>query len=278
MIDIGKFNRLPIVKQVDFGVYLDGDHLGTILLPTKSVPKDAKLGDIVNAFIYRDSDDIIIATTVRPLVTVGQCAYLKVTDVNDTGAFLDWGLSKDLLVPYSEQHKPFELGKSYVVCVYIDENTDRICASSKLSYHLQEQSNYFKEQQKVNLLICGKSELGYKAVVNHTHIGLLFRDDAFKPLKYGKRLDGYIKEIRSDRKIGVSMQLPAGVGRKDLADHILEHLEACGGVSPLTDRSAPDDIYNTFNVSKKNYKKAIGALYKRKLIVIETDRITLVRD
>jgi predicted RNA-binding protein (virulence factor B family) len=276
MIDIGKFNRLPIVKIVDFGVYLDGDHLGNILLPKRYVPDGLELGDFVDAFIYFDSDDLIIATTEKPYVTVGQCAYLKVTDVNDIGAFLDWGLSKDLLVPYGEQHKPFELGKSYVVTVYIDEHTDRIVASSKLSYHLMEQSTYFKLKQEVELLICGKSELGYKAVINNTHIGLLFRDDAFKPLRYGKKLPGYIKEIRADRKIGVSMQLPSGMGKDDLTNKIIAHLKALGGSSPFTDKAAPDDIYNTFSVSKKNYKKALGALYKQKVINIEKDKISLI--
>ncbi len=277
MVKLGQYNRLTIIKQVDFGVFLDGGEDGNILLPKRYLPNRSEIGDELDVFIYLDSEDEIIATTETPYVQVGQCAHLKVTDINDAGAFLDWGLSKDLLVPYKEQHKPMELGKSYVVCVYTDKYSDRIVASSRLSRHLQEESHFFKPQQAVKLLICGRSEMGYKAVVNHSHLALLYKDDAFKPLKYGQKLDGYIKTVRSDHKIDVSLQLPPIQQREQLTEQIINHLEKNEGVSRLTDKSAPDDIYHQYNVSKGAYKKALGSLYKAKRIIIERDKITLVK-
>jgi predicted RNA-binding protein (virulence factor B family) len=276
MVQIGKFNRLQVVKHVDFGVYLEGGKFGNILLPKRYVPEDVEVGDELEVFVYLDSEDEIIATTERPKVTVDECAYLKVIDVNRMGAFLDWGLPKDLLVPYNEQSHPMELDKSYVVYVYLDPYTNRIVASSRLSRHLQEESVDFKPQQAVKLLICGRSDMGYKAVINNTHLGLLFKDDAFKPLRYGSRTPGYIKSIRPDGKIDLSLQLPPIQQREQLTEQIIAHLEARGGESNLTDKSAPDDIYRQYNVSKGTYKKAIGSLYKAKRIVIEADRIRLL--
>lgn len=277
MVQVGKFNRLQVIKQVDFGVFLDGGKFGNILLPKRYVPENTQIGDELEVFIYLDSEDEIIATTEKPKVTVGQCAYLKVTDVNRVGAFLDWGLPKDLMVPYNEQSHPMEVDKSYVVYVYLDDHTQRIVASSRLSRHLREESTYFKPQQAVDLQICGRSDMGYKAVINNTHLGLLFKDDAFKPLRYGSRTKGYIKSIRSDGKINVSLQLPPIQQRELLTEQIISHLQARGGVSDLTDKSAPDDIYRQFNVSKGTYKKALGSLYKAKRILIESDRITLIQ-
>jgi len=276
MASIGKMNHLQVVKLVDFGVYLDAGKFATVLLPKRYVPEGCALGDWLDVFIYLDSEDEVIATTLTPKVMVGQCAYLKVKDVNATGAFLDWGLPKDLLVPYNEQHKPMEVDKSYVVFVYLDPQTDRLVASSKLSRHLLEATRDLEPRQAVDLLICGRSDMGYKAVVNNDYLGLIFRDDAFKPLRYGQRLSGYVKGIRADGKIDLSLQLPAGAGRQDLGEQIIAYLKAQGGSSTLTDKAAPDDIYHQFNVSKKNYKKALGALFKQKRILIEPDKIRLV--
>jgi hypothetical protein len=276
MINIGKTNRLKVIKQVDFGVFLDGGERGNILLPRRYVPEGTNIGDELDVFIHFDSSDDIIATTLTPKVKVGECAFLKVKEVNDVGAFLDWGLPKDLLVPYSEQQKPMEAGKSYVVTVFTD-NTGRITASSKLNRYLEERSYGFKTNQKVDLLIWGHTEMGYKAVVNNTHLGLIFRDDAFKTLRYGERVTGYIKAIRDDSKIDLSLQLPAGnlQARDTLEAQILAHLQANNGVSRLTDKSSPEDIHREFNVSKGNYKSALGRLYKQRKILIEKDRITL---
>jgi predicted RNA-binding protein (virulence factor B family) len=277
MVSVGKMNRLKVVKQESFGLYLDAEYLGNVLLPNRYVPSGVKIGDSLDVFIYLDSEDIPIATTETPLAMVGQCAYLKVVDVNNVGAFMDWGLSKDLLVPFGEQHKPFELGKSYVVCIYLDDAFGRITGSSKLSRHLQEFSSYFKPDQEVSLIICGKSDMGFKAVIDHTHLGLIFKDEAFKPLYYGSRVQGYVKNIRDDRKIDLSLQLSAAKGRGDLVEQIIDHLKANGGVSHLTDKSPPDEIYRVFNVSKGSYKKALGQLYKQRKISIELEQITLIR-
>lgn len=277
MVQVGKYNLLTVIKQVDFGVFLDGGEYGNILLPKRYVPGNCQLDDELEVFIYLDSEDEIIATTEQPFAEVGECAYLKVTDVNQMGAFLDWGLPKDLLVPFNEQHKPMELGKSYVVALYLDDHSQRIVASSRLSKHVYEESEFFSPQQPVKLLICGRSDMGYKAVVNGTHLALLFKDDAFKPLKYGQKIDGYIKTIRADNKIDVSLQLPAIQQREQLTEQIIQHLEKNDGLSTLTDKSAPDAIYHQYNVSKGAYKKAIGSLYKAKRIIIERDKITLLK-
>ncbi len=276
MANIGKKNRLRIVKSVDFGVYLDAGEHGEILLPRRYLPEIWGVGDKLDVFIYLDSEDQLIATTQRPRIMVGQCAYLKVKEVNDFGAFLDWGLSKDLLVPFSEQTTKMKEGNDYVVYCYLDEDSDRIAATTKLHEYLDEYGDDFKPRQPVSLLICGRTDMGYKAVINNTHLGLIFKGDAFKPLRYGQKVDGYIKAIRNDGKIDLCLQLPGQEAKKELADQILDHLKAQGGVSSLTDKSPPQEIYEKFNVSKGSYKKALGALYKRRMIVIEKDQIKLV--
>lgn len=275
MAQIGHYTTAPIVKLVDFGAYLDLDDLGTVLLPKRYLTEDMTLGTQVDVFLHLDSNDIPVATTLKPRATVGECAHLPVVDINDAGAFLDWGLPKHLLVPFNEQHKRFELGRSYVVTLYLDAYTNRIVASSRLSRHLQEQARHLKPNQSVDLLICGKSDMGYKAVINHQYLGLIFRDDAFRPLQYGERTTGYIKAIRPDGKIDLSLQAGGDKGRDRLQQHILDHLAASGGRSLLNDRATPDEIYRTFNTSKAAYKKALGALYKQRLIVITPDDIRL---
>ena len=276
MVKIGQMNRLQAVKQIDAGMLLAGGEFGNILLPRRYLADSVKPGDDLDVFIYLDSDDCIIATTLTPKVMVGQCAHLQVKEVNAVGAFLDWGLPKDLLVPYNEQHKPMEAGRSYVVTVYLDSYTNRITASSKLSHHLQERADGLKIDQAVDLLICGRSDMGYKAVINHTHLGLIFRDDAFRTLVYGERLQGYIKNIRPDRKIGLSLQQQSSKGKDELAEKILRFLVDHNGVSTLTDKSEPDAIYRQYQVSKGKYKNALSALYKQRKILIDDDKVTLV--
>lgn len=275
MLNIGQYNQLTIVKSADIGLFLDGGKYGNILLPKRYVPEGAKIGGILNVFIYLDSEDCIIATTLTPLAMVGQCAFLEVKETNKIGAFLDWGLPKDLLVPFNEQQKPMEVGRKYVVYLYLDPYTQRITASSKLSRHLEERSSGFKVGQEVDIQICGRTELGYKAVVNHTHLGLVFRDDAFRTLLYGEQLKGYIKNIRDDRKIGLTIQKIAGSGKDELADKILAYLKSHGGESYLTDKSEPDAIHKQYNVSKGNYKNALSKLYKERKIIITPEKITL---
>lgn len=275
MPSIGTFNKLQVVKQVDFGVYLEGGHLDTVLLPKRYVPERCEIGDWLDVFLYFDSDDLLIATTDRPKVEVGCCEMLTVVDINHAGAFLDWGLSKDLLVPYSEQQKPMQVGYSYVVTVFYDEQTHRIAASTKLSHHLDEHPVWFKPKQQVNLLIAGRTELGYKAVINDKYLGLIFREDAFRPLKIGERLPGFIKSVRQDGKIDLLISQSTLQGNHDLSQEILNHLTDCGGHSKLTDKSDPDDIYRQFRVSKKKYKQALGNLYRARKIEIMSDGIRL---
>ena len=276
MAEIGKINNLQVVKSLDHGIYLDGGDLGEILMPSRYVPEDCQVGDAVDVFIYLDSADLLLATTETPYVMVGECAYLKVVDVNQAGAFMDWGLPKDLLVPYGEQISPLKIGQSYTVLAYLDENTNRIAATQKLDSNLSEEAQYFKPGQAVDILIFGKTELGYKAVINNTHIGLIYKNEVFQTLTHGEKLKGFIKAIREDMKIDLCLQLPGKDAREDLKTRILDHLRKNDGESILTDKSSPDDIYQCFAVSKKNYKKAIGTLYKKRLIHIEEDKIRLL--
>lgn len=276
MVQVGRFNKLEVVKEVDFGVYLDGGELGTILLPQRYMPEDCELGDWVDVFLYFDSEDLLIATTEKPRVEVGRCEMLKVIDINNAGAFMDWGLPKDLLVPYSEQLKPMEVGYSYVVYVFHDQDSDRIAASTRLQDYLAEESVWIKPRQAVELLIAGRTDLGYKAVINDQYLGLIFRDDAFRPLKVGERLPGFIKGIRTDGKIDLVISQGTLQGDHDLGEQIIESLRASGGVSTLTDKSAPDEIYRAFKVSKKKYKQALGSLYRSKRILLSPEKIQLV--
>ena len=276
MFNIGKINHLAVVKAVDFGIYLDGEEFGEILLPSRYVPTECSPGESLEVFIYRDSEDRLIATTETPYAMVGQCACLKVVAINRIGAFLDWGLPKDLLVPFSEQRKPMEVGNSYVVFLYLDGETDRIAASTRLSDHLSEKSFYFKPQQAVDLLISNRTDMGYQAVVDGTHLGLIYDNEIFQPLKVGQKLRGYIKQIRPDQKIDLSLQLDDQSTRNALAHHILDYLHAHDGTTTLTDKSPPEAIYKVFGVSKKKYKKELGGLYRSKRILIEKKRITLL--
>lgn len=276
MADIGKFNELRVVRKVDFGVYLDGEKLGEILLPKKYIPEGCRMGDRLKVFIYRDSEDRLIATTMMPAAQVGDFAYLKVVSVTSMGAFLDWGLLKDLLVPFREQKVPMKEGRSYIVKIYLDQRTDRIVASSRLNDYLDRDPVDFQELQEVNLLICDQSDLGYKAIINGAHWGLIYADEVFRPLKTGQRIKGFVRKIRDDNKINLCLQKP-GYGKvKDIAGTILEILEEKGGFIAVTDKSSPETIYQLFGISKKTYKKAIGAIYKKRLITIEPDGIRLV--
>jgi len=273
---IGTYNTLTISKRTDFGVYLDADNLGEILLPKRYVPKGCDVGDSITVFLYLDSDDIPIATTEKPLVTLNGSALLKVKDVNHYGAFLDWGLSKDLLVPFSEQQVPMEAGKSYVVYMYQDERTERLVGTTKLGKYLREESESLQKNEPVDLLISGRTELGFKAVINQLYVGVIFSNEVFQPLKMGQQLKGYIKQIRDDGKIDLTLSKIASEDRDDLVEKIVSYLKAQGGESTLTDKSAPHDIYNCFEVSKARYKKALGQLYRDKKISLSKEKITLL--
>jgi len=275
MAELGKLNTLTVLKKLDFGIYLDGGDLDEILLPRRYVPEGCSVGDELEVFIYLDSEDMLIATTETPKAMVEECAFLKVIEVNHVGAFLDWGLPKDLLVPFSEQQKPMQAGQEYVVYLYIDEASERITASTKLDKFLGDTSPYYKEQQQVDLLICSRSDLGYKAVVDGGTIGLLFNSDVFKPIRIGQSMKGYIKHLREDKKIDLCLQLVTREALDTLSEQVLGFLKAQGGQSTMTEKSPADVIAKQFGVSKSSYKKALGKLYKKRLILIEKTHIAL---
>ena len=276
MADLGRYNTLPILRRTDFGVFLDGGDLGDILLPRKYVTDAMQVGEQLKVFLYTDSEDRLVATTLEPRAQVGECAYLKVVSTNHYGAFLDWGLPKDLLVPFSEQQQKLQEGYSYTVYLFVDTETQRIAASTRLEDWLSLDASHFKPRQEVELLIYGKSDLGFKAVVDGTHLGQLYTNEVFRPLHYGERLKGYIKQLRADGRIDLMLQLPSHIERDKLGAAILEHLRQNDGVTQLTDKSPPDDIYQVFGVSKANYKKALGKLYRERLITIDKHQITLL--
>ena len=278
MAKIGQLNTLQIIKEVDFGVYLNGDHLGEILLPKKYVPQDARLNQWLEVFIYLDSKDRLVASIDKPIAVVGEVAFLRVTDVNPTGAFLNWGMPKDLLAPYSEQRIPMEEGRAYCVYLYID-NSGRIAASSKISLYLDEYNptqNGYKKDQQVKLLISSRSDLGYSTVINGTHLGLIHTSELLQNLITGQKLTGYIQSIREDGKINLSLQQRGKEGKNQLAEKILEYLAKNNGLSKLSDKSTPAEIFQQYRVSKASYKKALSFLYKNRKITIFTNEIKLI--
>jgi len=275
MLNIGKINTLNVVKKQGPDVYLDNGTSAKVLLADKKPPENCQVGDALDVFVYVDSEGHLAATTKTPLAQVDDIAWLKVVSLNYVGAFLDWGLPKDLLVPFSEQHHEMEVGKSYLVKVFLDDK-NRIAATTKIDRFIEDESVDFEVGQKVSLIIADKTELGFKAIVNHTHWGLLYQNELFQPLKRGQKLDGYIKQIREDGKIDLNLNQP-GYGKVvSLTDDILNKLKANNGTLMLSDKSPPEAIYATFGVSKKVFKQAIGALYKKQLISIDKNGITLV--
>lgn len=276
MADIGKLNELRVVKELDFGIYLDGGDSGEILMPKRYVPEGCKVDDMLEVFIYLDSEDRIIATTEKPYAMVNDFVFLKVVAVNSAGAFLDWGLPKDLLVPYSEQRPVMKEGESYVVRVYLDLNSSRLAASSKLDKFLHDEPGNFQPGQEVDLLICEQTDLGWKAIINNSHWGVLYDNEIFLELKKGQTIKGFIKKIRDDNKIDLCLQKPGYEKVDDISEAIITALKAQGGFIPVTDKSSPEIIYKLFGISKKTYKKAIGAIYRKKLISIENDGIRLI--
>jgi len=276
MVTLGKTHQLEVIKSLDFGFYLDAKELGEVLLPNKHAPNDLTVGALIYVFVYLDSEDRPIATTKKPKVQVGEFAYLKAVARTHVGAFLDWGLEKDVLVPFAEQHRPMEVGKSYLVYLYLDKNDGRIVASSKIDKFLDDEKPHdFTPQQQVDLIIANSTDLGFKAIINHSHWGVLYKNDVFQKLSFGQSKKGFIKRIRPDGKIDLSLQ-----GGKETRDKyskiILNYLEKNNGYSPIHDKSNPEIIADTFGMSKGAFKKAIGGLYKQRIITISKDGIRLV--
>ncbi len=275
MGQLGQYNTLKVVKQVEFGVYLQDDTFGEVLLPKSQVPPAIKDGDDIEVFLYKDSEDRPIATCKEPLATLGEFAVLKVRMVDKVGAWLDWGLDKDLLVPFREQKQDMEADKSYLVFLYLDDESQRIVASTKLEKFLNNTPPEYEVGQEVDILISNQSEIGYTAIINQAHSGLLYKNEVFQKIRRGSHYKAYIKKLREDDKIDLSL-LPLGYEKIDsMAKQLLQELKESGGSLPLNDKSSPEDIYNSLKMSKKNFKKAVGSLYKERIIVIEEKGIRL---
>lgn len=275
MSQIGRMNTLHVLREVDFGVYLDGEELGDILLPKREVPDGTRIDDMVEAFIYFDSTDTIIASTLKPKTMVDEFASLQVIDNNEMGAFLDWGLPKDLLVPFREQSHKLLKGRHYVVYTYLDNVSNRIVASTKLDKFLDASPPTFEAGEKVDLFIVSRTDLGYKAIIEDTHWGLLFKDEVFQTLQQGQEIEGYIKNIRPDGKIDLSLQEPGKQHFDAATQKILDALKEQKGYLPYNDKTPPDVIYREFGLSKKVFKRSIGSLYKKRLIKLEAHGIQL---
>ena len=276
MVEIGKYNTLKIVKDLDFGVYLDGGDDLEILLPARYVPRNVKPGDEVEVFIYHDNEGRIIATTAKPLAIVGEFQWMECKSVNDMGAFLEWGLMKDLLVPFREQKMPMREGKWYLVYVHLDHVTKRIVASARVDKFLDNVPPVYEFNQEVDLLVADETEIGYKVIINNLHWGLIYHNEIYRRLERGEHLKGYIKEVREDEKIDVSLTRLGYEKVEGIAGIILDALKVQNGFLPVHDKSPAEEIYSLFGCSKKSFKQAIGALYKKKLISIEPAGIRLI--
>lgn len=276
-IKLGDFNSLRVVKRVDFGIYLDGGEEGEILLPTRYVPEEVSIGDELEVFIYLDQDERLIATTEKPLAKVGDFAYLEVKWVNEYGAFLGWGLMKDLFCPFREQKKRMVLGQSYIVHVHIDEESYRIVASAKVERYMSEEHPHYRHGDEVDLLIWQKTDLGFKVIIDNQYPGLLYQDQIFQYIHTGDRMKGYIGRVRPDGKIDVSLQKTGQQQTADFAETLYQYLLDNDGACDLGDKSEADDIYERFHVSKKVFKRAIGDLYKKRLITVSPMSIRLLK-
>ena len=274
MVDIGRFNNLPITKHNGLQLYLDGGSSGDILLADKQPPREAKVGETLNVFIYTGSEGELLATRKKPLVQMDGIAWLKVVSVGRAGAFLDWGLGKDLLVPFSEQDYELEENRYCLVRVYLDDQA-RIAASTYLNHFISDEARYLREGDEVALIIAGKTDLGFKAVVNENFWGILYHNEVFQPLREGQKLTGYIKKIREDNKIDLSLNKAGHTHVKPVTEQIIQRLEDNNGFLELSDKSSPEAINAAFGVSKKVFKHAIGSLYKERRITLTKTSISL---
>lgn len=274
-IELGKFNQLEVVKEVDFGVYLDGGEEGEILLPTRYVPEDCKIGDILNVFLYLDMDERLIATTLTPFVQVGQFACLEVSWVNQYGAFLNWGLMKDLFVPFREQKMKMQVGRKYVIHAHLDDESYRIVASAKVERYLSKDRPEYASGDEVNILIWQKTDLGFKAIIDNKYSGLLYENEIFSTLQTGMEMKAFVKQVREDGKVDLILQKPGFEKIDDFSKTLLNYIRENDGRIRLNDKSPAEDIYATFGVSKKTFKKGVGDLYKKHLITLHEDGITL---
>lgn len=276
MLRLGEYNTLKVVKAVDFGMYLDGGDEGEILLPTRYVPDNLKIGDEIEVFIYLDQDERPVATTLKPLAKVGEFAYLEVAWVNEYGAFLNIGLMKDLFCPFREQKKRMEKGESYIVYVTVDEESYRMMATAKVEKHLDKSRPQLKHGDEVDLLVWQKSDLGFKVIVDNKYSGLVYMNQVYRYLTTGDKLKGYVDHVREDGKIDITLQPTGRKQTEDFAEVLLTYLQENNGHCSLGDKSPAELISDRFHVSKKTFKRAVGDLYKRRLITIGDEEINLV--
>lgn len=277
MIKLGDYNKLKVVKKVDFGLYLDGgEKAGEILLPTRYVPEGTRIGDELEVFLYLDNEERLVATTLDPLAKVGDFAFLKCSWVNQYGAFLDWGLMKDIFCPFREQKKKMEIGDSYIVHLHLDEESFRIMASAKVEKYFSTTPPEYKHGDKVQILVWQKTELGFKVIVENQYPGLVYDNEVFRYLTTGDKLDAYIDQIRPDGKIDIMLQTTGRQHTEEFSEQLLYYLQNNGGRCFLHDKSPAEEIYERFHVSKKVFKKAVGDLYKKRLITINDNGLELI--
>lgn len=274
-IKLGRYNQLEIVKEVDFGVYLDGDEDGEILLPLKYVPEGSAPGDILNVFIYLDMEERLVATTQQPYAQVGDFACLEVAWVNEYGAFLDWGLMKDLFVPFREQKIKMQKGRRYVVYVDLDEESYRIMGSARVERYLSRERADYLPGDEVEVMVWQRTDLGYKVIVDNKFGGMLYHNEIFQQLATGMKLPAFVKQVRPDGKIDLELQQAGFRKVDDFAEVLLQFIKDKGGRTSINDKTDAETIYDTFGVSKKTFKKAVGELYKKRLIVLEDGGIRL---
>jgi hypothetical protein len=284
MIEIGKYNTLTILRDTKVGLFLgtpetDPEGIHDILLPNKYVPNEFEIGEELIVFVYLDHEERPVATTLEPYILLNEFALLRVNYVNQVGAFMDWGMEKDILVPFKEQARPMEKGKRYLVYLYIDEKTNRLVASSKTNQFLKNENITVQKGEEVDLIVSHITELGINVIINEQYKGLLYKDEVYDDaIRTGDRMRGYIKNVRPDNKIDVSLQIQGYESIEPNADKILDELRASRGFLRLNDNSHPEDIKTVLKMSKKTFKKAIGALYREKLIEIKDDGIYLITD
>ena len=274
-IELGKFNILQVVKEVEFGMYLDGGEDGEILLPLRYVPEGCQPGDELNVFIYLDNEERLVATTLTPLVQIGEFACLEVAWVNEYGAFLNWGLMKDLFVPFSEQKMKMQVGRKYVIHAHLDDESYRIVASAKVERYLSKDRPEYASGDEVNILIWQKTDLGFKAIIDNKYSGLLYENEIFSTLQTGMEMKAFVKQVREDGKVDLILQKPGFEKIDDFSKTLLNYIRENDGRIRLNDKSPAEDIYATFGVSKKTFKKGVGDLYKKHLITLHEDGITL---
>ncbi|MDP2175277.1 MAG: S1-like domain-containing RNA-binding protein [Bacteroidota bacterium] len=276
MLEIGKYNTLKVLRLTPPGAFLGNAEGEEVLLPNKYVPKGIRVDEELEVFVYLDYEERLVATTIKPYTSLNQFAYLEVVDLSRAGAFMYWGLEKDLFVPFQEQVSKMRVGQSYLVYVYLDKSSGRLAASERINRFLKNEELSIEEGQEVDLIIASKSDLGFNVVVNEQHLGLVYFDDIYIAIETGDKIKGYIKKIRDDHKIDVTLR-PMGYRNiiEPSAQLILDTIKKKGGILKLTDNSHPDEIKALLGMSKKNFKKTIGALYKQKLILLKEDGVYL---